>query len=147
MNALKKNNATNIRHAPPICGSGSRSRRGQSACKCHASQHPQRENTDFKTKCENSGRKFGLFAGREASGGVGVSDRKTCPYQQLPLPIDCAVRPLLRNNSAPPEPTPARQNFFGCQFPRLLHRQPVRKTIFGLRGKCGTEPVSEHGRK
>jgi hypothetical protein len=39
-----KFNATNIRHAPNIYGKGNRSRRGQSACKCHASQLLWREN-------------------------------------------------------------------------------------------------------
>ena len=44
---------------------------------------PSENIRDFKTKYGNSGRKFGLFAGRESGGGVGVSGRKTCPLPAI----------------------------------------------------------------
>jgi hypothetical protein len=76
MNALKKNNATNIRHAPPICGSGSRSRRGNRLASATPANTTNEKISDFKTKYGNSGRKFGLFAGHEHTWGAG--DSWTC---------------------------------------------------------------------
>src|SRR6266853_2342562 len=60
------------------------------------------------------------------------------------LSFNRTPKPLLRNNPAPPGSAPARQKFFACRFPRLLHRQSVRETLLGLCRKCGTEPVPEH---